>query len=50
MCKYCRERGKREYILNHISTLKIKKIKVLKYTLQINNTTYVKINFCPMCR
>lgn len=53
MCEYCRERGKRKYIvISEYAELKIKKIKILGYCLEIipkEGQTYTKINYCPMC-
>lgn len=57
MCKYCRERGRREEITeNYDFIIKIKKKKVIGISLDIEvkepkiYCAYsVGINYCPMC-
>ena len=54
MCKYCREKGKRENILEDEQlTLKIKKDRVLGFSIRAELEKCIistKINYCPKCR
>lgn len=53
MCKYCKERGKRENLLEDDKiTLKIKKDRILGFSIRAElegNIIATNINFCPMC-
>ena len=53
MCKYCKERGKRENLLEDDKiTLKIKKDRILGFSIRAElevNIIATNINFCQMC-
>ena len=53
MCKYCKERGKRENLLEDDKiTLKIKKDRILGFSIRAElegNIIATNIHFCPMC-
>lgn len=57
MCKYCKERGKRENILNDEELImKIKKERVLGFSIRVEmkypqkySAYATNINYCPMC-
>lgn len=52
-CEYCRERGRRENLLDDDKlTLKIKKDRVLGFSIRAEieeHIIYTNINYCPMC-